>query len=269
MEPRTEIADTVTVVAQQMEAAETTLDDERECLEDERAAFSQFRKRIANIDVSSSVSPTTTTKIKNAIMGTAEPTTSSSQLEQVQDAYRETAMSVPHYEDDYDQSLPEDLAAEFGPELANTLATTDTLTPPLHETLLTASQQATESRAAVLDALDREAESLQHARDTLEELTTTLAELNQQPITAWTTNEIVATHERLAEFETQCDQLAADRQAELRSQRIRDPKHTDEEFNEYLYESLSVTYPVLADLTEFTSLLHTARQHLEQAVIHR
>jgi hypothetical protein len=267
MEPRAEIADTA--VAQLMKAAETALNNERECLEDERTAFAQFRKRVANMDVHAPAIPTAPTKVKHVIMGTSQPTTSTFQLEQVQDAYRETAMSVPHYEDDYDQSLPEDFAAEFGAELASTLATADSLTPPLHETLLTASQQATESRAALLNALDREAKSLQQARDTLEELNTTLTELNQQPVTAWTTNEIVAIHERLADFEAQCDQLAADRQVELRSQRIRGPKHTDEEFNEYLYEPLSVTYPVLADLAEFTSLLHTARRYLEPSLSNR
>jgi hypothetical protein len=267
MEPRDEIADTA--VAQQIEAAETALDDERECLEDERAAFAQFRKRVANMDVSASATPTATTKVKNAIMGTSQPTASVAQLEQVQDVYRETVMSVPHYEEDYDLSLTEDLAEEFGPELASAFATVDSLTPPLHETLLTTSQQATEGRAAVLDALDREAENLQHTRDTLEELNTTLTELNQRPLTAWSKEELTAGSERLADLEAQCDELAAQRQSQLHSQRIRGPKHTDEELNEYLYESLPVTYPVLADIAEFTSHLCTARQRLEQALITR
>jgi 6-pyruvoyl-tetrahydropterin synthase len=267
MESKTKIADTA--VAQQTKAAETALDAERESLEDERAALSQFRKRIANIDVSRSVSSTATAKVKNAIMGGGGSTTSTDQLEQVQDAYRETVMSVPHYEDDYDHSLLEDLTEEFGPELGNAFATADFLTPPLHETLLTASQQATEARTAMLDELDHEAKRLQNARDTLEELNTTLTELNQQPVTAWATGEIIATHNRLDEFESQCNQLAANRQAELHNQRIAGRKITDEGFNEYLYESLPVTYPVLADLAEFSSLLHTARQQLEQRLTHR
>src|SRR5699024_5780446 len=144
-----------------------------------RTAFTQFRKRVANMDVPASATLTATTKVKNTILRTSQPTTSTSQLEQIQDAYHETVMNVPHYEEDYDQSLSKDFAAEFGLELASAFATADSLTPPLHETLLTASQHAVESRTALLDALDRETESLQHTRDTLEELNTTLIELNQ------------------------------------------------------------------------------------------
>lgn len=265
MKSKAEIADTA--VAQQIEAAEPALNDERECLENERAAFTQFRKRVANMDVPASTTLTATTKVKNTILGTSQPTTSTSQLEQIQDAYHETVMNVPHYEEDYDQSLSKDFAAEFGPELASTFAAADSLTLPLHETLLTASQHAVESRTALLDALDREAESLQHTRDTLEELNTILTELNQRPLTAWSKGELTAGSERLDDLEAQCDELAADRQAELRSQRIRGPKHTDAELNEYFYGSLPVIYPILADLAEFTSLLHTARQRLERTLI--
>jgi DNA repair exonuclease SbcCD ATPase subunit len=266
MEPRAEI--TETAVAQQIGAAVTALDNEHECLEDERAAFAQFRKRVANMDAHA---PTinATAKVKNAIMGTSTATASSSQLKQIRSAYHETVMNVPHYEDDYDLSLDQDLAEEFSPEIATAFATADSLTPPLHETLLTASQQATESRTALLDALDREAESLQQVHDTLEAMNTALTELNQRPIAAWSEGELTAGYERLADLEAQCDDLAAERQEELRSQRIRGPKHADEELNEYLYDSLPVTYPILADLAGFTSLLHTARQHLEQALIAR
>jgi hypothetical protein len=202
-------------------------------------------------------------------MGSSEATASGAQIKQVRNAYRETVMSVPHYEDDYDQSLGDHLATEFSPELASTLATADALIPPVQETLLTGCQQATDGRTTLLSALDREADNLQHARDALEAMQTSLTEMNQQPITAWTTNEIISTYEQLVDFETQCDELAAERQTELRSHRIPGPNPADEQLNEYLYESLPVTYPVLANLAEFDSLLHTARQHLEHALITR
>jgi hypothetical protein len=266
MELRAAIADTA--VAQQIEAAETALDDERECLEDERAAFAQFRKRVAGMNVHAPA-PTATTRVKSAIMGASEPTASTAKIKQVRNAYRETVMSVPHYDEDYDQSFTDDIAEEFSPELANALATADALTPPLQETLLTGCQQATDGRTTLLSALDRETDSLQHACDILNEMNTTLTEMNQRPLGAWSTNEIRSTNERLAEFESQCDDLAADRQAELRSQRIPGPNRADEELNEYLYESLPVTYPVLADLGKFDPLLATARQHLARALITR
>ncbi|GAA0458055.1 hypothetical protein MUK72_15665 (plasmid) [Halococcus dombrowskii] len=253
-------------ITQRTEAAEAVLDDERECLKDEQAAFTQFRKHVAGMDVHAPT-PTATTRVKSAIMEASEATTSTAKIEQVRNAYRETVMSMPHYDEDYGQSLTDDIAEEFSPELANALATADTLTPPLQETLLTGCQQATDGRTTLLSALDHEADYLQHARDTLNKLNTTLTEMNQQPLGAWSSTELRATDERLADFEAQCDDLAANRQAELRSQRIPGPSSTDEDLNEYLYESLPVTYPVLADLAGFRSLLVTARQHLERALI--
>jgi uncharacterized phage infection (PIP) family protein YhgE len=255
-------------ITHQIETAMAALDEERERLDVERTAFTQFRKRVAAMDVHAPTA-NTTAGIKNAIMGTSTATASSTQLEQVRDAYRETVMSVPHYDEDYNQSLNDDIAEEFSPELASALAAADSLMPPIQETFLTGCQRATEGRTTLLSALDREADNLQHARDTLEALHTTLDEMNQQPIAVWSTNDIISTYERLADLETECDELAAERQAELHSQRIPGPSPADEELNEYLYESLPVTYPVLADLAEFDSLLHTARQHLEQALISR
>lgn len=253
-------------VTQQIGAAEAALDDERECLKNEQAAFTQFRKRVAGMNVHAPTS-TTIIKVKTAIMGVSEATTSTTKIEQVRNAYRETVMSVPHYDEDYGQSLTNDIAEEFSPELANALATANTLTPPLQETLLTGCQQATDGRTTLLSTLDHEADHLQHARDALNEMNTTLTEMNQRPLGAWSSTELRATDERLADFEAQCDDLAADRQAELRSQRIPGPNSTDEDLNKYLYESLPVTYPVLADLAGFRSLLVTARQHLERALI--
>ena len=260
------IADTM--ITQQIEAAVAALDDERERLKAERAAFAQFRKRVADMDVHAPPSPAIT-RVKNAVMGTSETTSSTAQTKHVRNAYRETVMSVPHYEEDYNHSLDDDLAEEFSPELASALATTDSLTLPVHQTLLTGCQQGIEGRTTLLSAFDREAGDLRQMRDALEAVDSTLTEMNQRPLTAWSTGEIISTYERLSEFQTQCDDLAAERQAELRSQRIPGPSHTDEELNEYLYESLSVTYPVLADLAELSSLIHTARQRLEQVLITR
>ena len=176
-------------------------------------------------------------------------------------------MDVPHCQDDYDQPLDEHLAEEFSPELANALATADSLTSPLRNALLAGCQQAIDSRRTLLGALDQEADSLQHTRETLKEMNTALDELTQRPMTTWSTEELTDKYERLSEFETQCDELAAERQARLHSQRVCGPKHADEDFNDYLYKSLAVTYPVLVDIAEFESLLCTTQWRLEHALI--
>ena len=99
----------------------------------ERDAFASFLHRISNLDVSSvdlqlshAHQASTQTLVTPKTPGHAE-----SQLKRVRNAYRETVMSVPHYQEDYGDSLPESLAEEFGPEIATAVLTTDQLTPPL------------------------------------------------------------------------------------------------------------------------------------------
>lgn len=253
--------------APQTEAALGALEEERKCLERERAAFDQFRKHVVAIDADPSDSSSVTAQLKNATTTDFSHFASKTGITKIWNGYRETVMSVAHYEDDYGHSLEDDLAMEFGPELATALSTADSLTAPLKETLLSSTQQASESRAALLNPLNREAESIQRIRTLFGEMSTTLAEMNRQPLTDWSQHEIYSGYDRLQEFETQCDELAADRQAELRSQRVQDAKHYGENFNEYLYKSLSVTYPVLADIAEIKSLLQTARRSLERVLI--
>lgn len=64
----------------------------------------------------------------------------------------------------------------------------------------------------------------------------------------------------------ECDQLAADRQDTLREQRIPGTHHVDLEFIQYLYESLSVTYPVLADIASPAETLRIAQHGVERAL---
>lgn len=250
----------------QTQQALAVLAEERERLAVERAAFSRFHKRITDSDAHKPTAPQKTTT-ESVLRKTSDTTPSSSQLTQIRTAYRETVMDVPHYQEDYDQPLDEHLAEEFSPELANALVTADSLTPPLRNALLVGCQQAIDSRQTLLSALGQEADSLKQARETLEKINTALEEVNQQPMTAWSTQELTTNYEQLSKFETRCDELAAERQSRLHSQRVHGPKHANEEFNEYLYESLAVTYPVLADIAEFESLLRTAQRRLEHALI--
>ena len=258
-------------VTRQTQQALQALADERECLTAERTAFSRFHKQIAamgmDIDVHTLATPQKEATTGSVITKTSEEPTHSSRLSHVRAAYRDTVMSVPHYEDDYDQALDEHLAEEFSPELASAITTADTFTPPLKEALLAGCHRAIESRQALFGALEQEADSLHQAYDTLEEIETALDEMNQRPIPAWSIEELTTDYERLRNFERQCEELAAERQAQLHSQRVRGPKQADEDFNEYLYESLSVTYPVLADTAACSSLLRTAQRRLEQALV--
>ena len=75
-------------------------------------------------------------------------------LDAVRGAYRETVMSVPHFEADYDESYTENVTEEFGPELATALVTGDRFDPFCRRTLLEAVGEGSTRREPHLDALD-------------------------------------------------------------------------------------------------------------------
>jgi hypothetical protein len=91
--------------------------------------------------------PTASTTVRTLFGTGAETTTSDSASEQIRTSYRETVMVVPHYNDEYDESLAANLNAEFGPDLATPIIENERVTPQLRNGLLTASRHAHESRA--------------------------------------------------------------------------------------------------------------------------
>jgi len=89
-------------------AALDSLRHEYEEIRAERCGFERFVGRLEEIECER---PKWT-----QVGGIDEP--AGTRLETVREAYRETVMSVEHYEEVYDKTLCEDVAAEFGSEIA-------------------------------------------------------------------------------------------------------------------------------------------------------
>lgn len=234
----------------------------------ERDAFARFADRISGLDVSSvdlnadySQQPPAQTLVAPASAATE------SQLARAREIYRETIMSVPHYTKDYDDSLPESLAKEFGPEVATAMTIGDHLTPHLRDRLIEATDEARDSRHAFLQGLNREHSALEAAEEDLTRLGTDLGDiLSARSFDSWTNEDLVVARDHLHAHDRECDQLAADRQATLHEQRVPGTHRVDIEFTAYLYGSLSVTYPVLTDIASLAKTLHTARHDVERAL---
>ena len=116
----------------------------------ERDAFESFLHRISDLDVSSvDLQPNHAHQASTQTLTTPEtPEHAESQLERVRSAYRETIMSVPHYDEDYGDSLPKSLAEEFDPKIATAILISDQLTLHLRNRLIDATHHARESRHA-------------------------------------------------------------------------------------------------------------------------
>lgn len=188
-------------------------------------------------------------------------------LQRLCEVYRQTVMAVPHYEDEYDEPLAENLAGEVGEELATALTSEQHLTPHLIQTLHHAVQQAAAERDAFLTDLDREATALDTTHAILTDITQWLADRTVQPFGNWSIDERYAAHDTLRTYEQQCDTLATERQETLHTGRITTSRIESDLFTTYLYQSLDITYPVLADLAAVGELLEQARHRVEQSLM--
>nr|WP_154019122.1 hypothetical protein [Halococcus agarilyticus] len=174
-------------------------------------------------------------------------------------------MSVPHYQEEYDDSLSESLAEEFGPEIATAMTMNDHLTPHLRDQLIDISHHARQSRHALLQGLKHEHTALEAADEHLTRLGADLDDiLSAQSFHAWIDEDLATARDCLHTREAECDQLAADRQTTLNQQRIPSTRRIDHEFTQYLYESLPVTYPVLTDIASLAETLRTAQHGVER-----
>lgn len=238
----------------------------------ERDAFATFTDCISNLDVATVGSlvdkpqqPSIQLLVPSSHASTAATTT-----EEVCDIYHETVMAVDHYAEVYDDTLEESLAQEFGPEVAIALTTTDQLTPHLRKRLIECSQQARESRRSLLQGLKTEYGALETADEELIRLGSGLDDVvGTRSFENWTDEELVSIDECLCSRKRGCKQLLIDRQAILSEQRIPSTHRISHEFSEYLYEPLSVTYPIITDGIGIVEMFRTAQQNIEQALTNK
>lgn len=116
----------------------------------ERVAFERFAAEIRELDATDAGAT-----VHGPFLHDPADTAGDS-TDVVRDLYRETVMSVDHYETEYDEPLETNLMAELGPDLATAVTTTETLDPPLQQALAQASDTAALKRADFESLIDSE-----------------------------------------------------------------------------------------------------------------
>lgn len=114
------------VVPTRVRSAISTVETERERITTERDALSTFLDRVSDLDVLTGDRHSDQARYPPArsLVTPERAGHATSSLACVRDAYRDTVMSVPHYQDDYGDTLPESLAEEFGHEIATAVMIT-------------------------------------------------------------------------------------------------------------------------------------------------
>lgn len=247
----------------QLRKAHSILAEERERTESERDAFAAFARRIATIDTSPT--PATTPAAGGvtplAVSGTDQ------RLGEVRNHYRETVMAVGHYDEEYGETLKQNMTGEFGEDLAVAVCEGSMFTPQLQQALVNQSQIARDRRDRFLDRLEQETEDLSTAEQTADRITATIDSLNERRLSDRSYGEMVDLWDRLGRLREDIEELLADRQQRL--QRQGDPADVDRAIQPYLYRGLDVTYPILDTGTSLVEELQEARGRVLRSITRR
>ena len=236
----------------------------------ERDAFEGFADRVADLDPAPTGSTAPGFDGPMAAVRTVDRAGGDDvRLRRVLAAYRDTVMSVPHYRQEYDETIPESLAAELGPDTAAALASNGTLSAASQSALVRRSRRAAEARSSLADGIDEEIEALRAFESDLSRVDRRRRRLLEHldGVSGPGTDAALDVWERLNELEGECDEIAAERQETLADPPMTPDPATDSgedrAFYEYLYEPTDgPRYPVLAQVSELAERIRGDRDRV-------
>ena len=248
--------------------AQQLCERERQRATAEYDAFDDFLSQLQGF--ASNGSTTTAEAVGNGSLMHQQAAAQIDGLAKVRDAYRDTVMAVPHYEEDYDESLIENMGAELGEELAHAAVDGGQLVDPLKRGLIAAARDARDRRADFLEMLDEEGDSLDRHSVRLEKLADRVDRAVGPRCSDETYNGLRRRRERLLRCADEIESTIATRQEDRtqgRTATVQAMKGTD--LQEYLYAPMEVTYPVLAECSRLLNQIEIGRKRIEDEMIYR
>lgn len=251
----------LSTVAGNVSDAVEVVREERRRTRAERDAFDEFRRRVEETPAAQESGVLGARPSVDATRGAAADS-----LPRIRRAYEETVMAVDHYDDEYDDTVAESLAEEFGPELGSQLVTGRAFTPLVKDQLLRTVGESRRDREEFVGTLDAEVEALEAARETLEGIDERLEHVTTRLPSEQSLDEVISAHGSLEAAREECAALLEERQRQRVDGHaaIDDRQGTIPDLQTYLYRSLPVTYPVLADATELLGRLERIRRQLSR-----
>lgn len=251
---------------------------ERQRVLDEREAFEEFAVAVSRLDtapasaaVPSRDGPAATVRT-GAPFGEGNAAGGDIRLRRVLASYRDTVMSVPHYGEEYDESVPQSLAAELGPDTTAALASDGTLSPGAQSALVRRSRQAADARSSLADAIAAEIDALSRHETDLERVDRRRRRLVEHldGVRNDRTGAAIDIWQRLGDLEPECDAIAAERQETLDDPPMAaeaSDASDDRSFHEYLYGSVDgPRHPVLAQVAAIAGQIQTDRDRVASRI---
>ena len=243
--------------------------EERTRIEAEKESFERFIQRIATIEPATQRSMplvSSDSSVSQAVStsdSSSDPKSASGcSLQKIREAYRQTVMDVPHYEEEYAESIEQHLSKEFGPELTRAVVQEGRLVPPVQKELLKQCRTASRERRILLQSVDRELDSLIDTRRTIREIHDEILTV-ERSLYPSTISEIVESWERLDTTEEEVKAILKQRQAAINTDRGGMSSHS---LQEYLYQSQRWTYPALLDSLGMVRRVDEARDQVVQSL---
>ena len=259
--------------------ARSVLRLERERASDERDAFARFGRRVSNLDATATqgfaggdagpnYGPGPGVGTLALSGGTRSPP--DDRVAQARRAYRDTVMSVPHYDEEYGESLAENVTAEFGESVALALEGADAFTPGLRRTLVDGAETARERRNSLVRAIEQEERALRTAASTLSDVESDVESVGGGSTLSFSFEQLMDRWGHLYDLEQECETVLTERQESIQSGygvplRLDGPVS----LQEYLYDSLPVTHPVLAEATRLLESVRSVQDATSLALSRR
>lgn len=245
-----------------IERAIEVVDREREIIADERTSFQRFHARLSKVEPRRSAAVTATAgTVGGASVSMHAESPVDASLQSVRTAFRETVMDVPHFADEYGDSLEESLATEFGVEVAAQVVDGTQLTPVLYRTLSQGAMTAVRDRKSFQQTLARERDSLLEIRSGLDECERRVAAAEERLGEAPSSRDFGALDERLAAIEETCTALVDERQSLVHGRSgVNLSGVTGTSLMTYLYGEGEASCPALAALADAVDAIRDRRQ---------
>lgn len=247
---------------QRVNEARAEVQEEQSRTATERNAFARFADQVAKLDPSPTSYQLASTEGATATVAMSGQQPSDNRLEAVRDAYRETVMAMPHYEEEYAEPMAQHLREEFGEEVATAVTGGDRLTPELKQVLVRRARESAHERGRLMDRLDREADRLDTATEELETIRSVVNQTDQKSFVGSDFRDLADEWNRLGEFESRLTRLLERRQESLQSEWQAGDLSGLRSLQQYLYADMETDFPVLADGAVLADRLAAARSRV-------
>jgi hypothetical protein len=172
-------------------------------------------------------------------------------------AYRDSIMSVPHYDSEYGESFKRNLTAEFNQTIAICLVTGTKFTKPIQNALIRAVKQRRYSRERFDTELQKERRLLQRVIDSLSNIESRTHQIGIQSNGAANSEQSYSLRDELNQLEVRCGSLTEARQMTIHNRRNMEWAGVGSgSLVMYLYDDLPTRTPALSAIASCLKPIH-------------